>query len=82
VRMSAGEDLISSHGILDLVLVPLGLFIFASYHLWLYFKVHREPLKTVIGVNHVGRRAWVRAIMADQVRPSTCSPQPGELVRN
>lgn len=52
--------------VLDIALVPLGMTLIALYHVWLYFRIHRHPLETVVGVNHLNRRAWVHSIMKDQ----------------
>ncbi|XP_031379578.1 uncharacterized protein LOC116194820 [Punica granatum] len=51
--------------LLDYALAPLGLIIMASYHLWLLHKIMKHPNKTVIGVNAINRRYWVRAMMED-----------------
>jgi hypothetical protein len=48
---------------LDYVLVPLGLAAMAGYHAWLLFQVRRRPTTTVIGVNAINRRIWVRHVM-------------------
>lgn len=48
---------------LDYVLVPLGLAVMAGYHAWLLLRVRRHPATTVIGVNAINRRIWVRHIM-------------------
>lgn len=48
---------------LDVVLVPLGLFITMGYHVWLWHKVRTQPLSTFIGMNVNGRRFWVSAMM-------------------
>jgi ribosomal protein L36 len=48
---------------LDYVLVPLGLALMAGYHAWLLLRVRRQPATTVIGVNAINRRIWVRHIM-------------------
>ncbi|RLM60358.1 uncharacterized protein C2845_PM14G02860 [Panicum miliaceum] len=44
---------------LDYVLVPLG------YHAWLLLRVRRRPSTTVIGVNAINRRIWVRHVMEE-----------------
>ncbi|KAL1539816.1 hypothetical protein AAHA92_24252 [Salvia divinorum] len=54
--------------ILDYVLVPLGLLVMLSYHLWLLRQVLRRPSTTVIGINAAIRRAWVGAMMADTAK--------------
>lgn len=51
---------------LDVVLVPLGLFITMGYHAWLWQKVRTQPLSTIIGMNVTGRRFWVSAMMKVQ----------------
>ncbi|KAF0900370.1 hypothetical protein E2562_031569 [Oryza meyeriana var. granulata] len=50
---------------LDYVLVPLGLAVMVGYHAWLLLRVRRRPTTTVIGVNAINRRIWVRHIMED-----------------
>ncbi|XP_062196303.1 uncharacterized protein LOC133899330 [Phragmites australis] len=50
---------------LDLVLVPLGLAVMVVYHLWLLFRIRRHPETTVIGINAINRRIWVRHIMEE-----------------
>ncbi|XP_022738464.1 uncharacterized protein LOC111291132 [Durio zibethinus] len=50
---------------LDCVLVPLGIFLMVAYHLWLLYRIIKHPTKTVIGVNAINRRFWVRAMMED-----------------
>lgn len=52
---------------LDAVLVPAGLLLMIGYHLRLMYKVRYDPLNTVIGINHVNRRAWVQTIMKVRV---------------
>lgn len=52
-------------GILDAVLVPLGAAAMTGYHIWLWHRVKHHPLTTVVGVNHLNRRAWVKSIMKD-----------------
>ncbi|EFJ08076.1 hypothetical protein SELMODRAFT_132501 [Selaginella moellendorffii] len=49
----------------DLWLVPLGFATLATYHGYFLYIYKTQPLLTVIGANHVGRRAWVRSMMAD-----------------
>jgi hypothetical protein len=48
---------------LDYVLVPLGLALMVGYHAWLLLRIRRRPTTTVIGVNSINRRIWVRHIM-------------------
>ncbi|CAL5008432.1 unnamed protein product [Urochloa decumbens] len=50
---------------LDYVLVPLGLAVMAGYHAWLLHRVRRRPATTVIGVNAINRRIWVRHVMEE-----------------
>ncbi|CAO2186984.1 unnamed protein product [Urochloa humidicola] len=50
---------------LDYVLVPLGLAVMAGYHAWLFHRIRRRPATTVIGVNAINRRIWVRHIMEE-----------------
>ncbi|XP_047048994.1 uncharacterized protein LOC124653988 [Lolium rigidum] len=50
---------------LDYVLVPLGLALMVGYHAWLLLRIRRRPTTTVIGVNSINRRIWVRHIMEE-----------------
>ncbi|KAJ1267304.1 hypothetical protein BS78_07G046000 [Paspalum vaginatum] len=50
---------------LDYLLVPLGLAVMAGYHAWLLLRVRRQPATTVIGVNAINRRIWVRHVMEE-----------------
>lgn len=50
---------------LDYVLVPLGLAVMVGYHVWLLLRIRSRPETTVIGINAVNRRIWVRHIMED-----------------
>ncbi|KAL3570432.1 hypothetical protein D5086_027681 [Populus alba] len=49
--------------ILDYTLVPLGLVTMVAYHTWLLYRIMKHPTKTVIGINAINRRFWVRAMM-------------------
>ncbi|XP_019167161.1 PREDICTED: uncharacterized protein LOC109162911 [Ipomoea nil] len=51
--------------VIDYALVPLGLLIMVAYHLWLLLQIMNNPNRTVIGVNAINRRLWVRAMMED-----------------
>ncbi|KAL5219763.1 hypothetical protein ABZP36_024476 [Zizania latifolia] len=50
---------------LDYVLVPLGLAVMVAYHAWLLHRIRRRPATTVIGINAINRRIWVRHIMEE-----------------
>lgn len=52
---------------LDLTMAPLGLLIMVAYHVWLIRRVVKHPGTTVMGVNAVNRKIWVKAMM--DVRP-------------
>ncbi|XP_034683889.1 uncharacterized protein LOC117913085 [Vitis riparia] len=60
---------------LDVVLVPLGLFITMGYHVWLWHKVRTQPLSTFIGMNVNGRRFWVSAMMKDNDKKNILAVQ-------
>ncbi|AQK50817.1 hypothetical protein ZEAMMB73_Zm00001d049564 [Zea mays] len=64
---------------LDYVLVPLGLAVMAGYHAWLLLRVRRQPATTVIGVNAINRRIWVRHIM--EVGLGSVSSSPHRISR-
>ncbi|KAG0485640.1 hypothetical protein HPP92_009719 [Vanilla planifolia] len=64
---------------LDFVLVPLGLSALALYHSWLLFAILRRPNTTVIGLNALARRRWVRAMMSDSMKNGVLAVQ---TVRN
>ncbi|KAI9102136.1 hypothetical protein K1719_023646 [Acacia pycnantha] len=51
--------------LLDFILVPSGLLVLLSYHLWLRRRIINNPTKTVVGVNTINRRLWVREMMED-----------------
>jgi hypothetical protein len=61
----------ANDGILDAILVPLGLLILLSYQFFWFWRVRYTPLLTVLGVNHLARRYWVESIM--KVRKSVHS---------
>jgi len=48
---------------LDVILVPLGLMVYASYHVYLWHKLRTQPLTTIIGTNARARRFWVASII-------------------
>ncbi|XP_077245912.1 uncharacterized protein LOC143885578 isoform X2 [Tasmannia lanceolata] len=50
---------------LDYVLVPLGLGLMAAYHVWLFYRILKHPIKTVIGINAINRGIWVQSMMED-----------------
>ncbi|XP_059669760.1 uncharacterized protein LOC132315021 [Cornus florida] len=50
---------------LDYVLVPTGLLVMVSYHIWLLYQILRHPTTTIVGINAINRRFWVRAMMED-----------------
>lgn len=50
---------------LDYVLVPLGLAVMVGYHVWLLLRIRSRPETTVIGINAVNRRIWVRHIVME-----------------
>ncbi|KAF5731322.1 hypothetical protein HS088_TW19G00930 [Tripterygium wilfordii] len=51
--------------LVDFFLVPLGLLMMVGYHAWLLYRIMKHPRKTVIGVNAINRRFWVRGMMED-----------------
>ncbi|XP_040382903.1 uncharacterized protein LOC102721187 [Oryza brachyantha] len=50
---------------LDYVLVPMGLAVMVAYHAWLLLRIRRRPATTVIGINAINRRIWVRHVMEE-----------------
>ncbi|KAL2556320.1 hypothetical protein Fot_01059 [Forsythia ovata] len=50
---------------LDYVLVPIGLLLMVSYHIWLLHQILKHPNRTIVGFNAINRRLWVRAMMED-----------------
>ncbi|XP_042519016.1 uncharacterized protein LOC122092785 [Macadamia integrifolia] len=48
---------------LDLILVPAGLLILFTYHLYLLYRVLKYPATTVIGYENLNRMAWVEYMM-------------------
>ncbi|KAK2972815.1 hypothetical protein RJ640_028343, partial [Escallonia rubra] len=51
--------------ILDYVLVPSGLALMVSYHIWLLYQILNHPTRTVVGINAINRGFWVRAMMEE-----------------
>ncbi|GAV92545.1 DUF599 domain-containing protein, partial [Cephalotus follicularis] len=60
---------------LDVILVPLGFSITVSYHVYLWHKVRRQPLTTIIGTNATGRQFWVSSIMKDNDKKNILAVQ-------
>ncbi|KAM3381667.1 hypothetical protein P3S68_007240 [Capsicum galapagoense] len=50
---------------LDYVLVPVGLLFMIAYHIWLFHRILKHPVRTVIGINSINRQFWVHAMMED-----------------
>lgn len=48
---------------LDLVLVPFGLIIVLSYHLFLLYRILYFPYHTIIGFMNIDKSIWVDRIM-------------------
>ncbi|KAJ7516123.1 hypothetical protein O6H91_22G044000 [Diphasiastrum complanatum] len=48
---------------LDAILVPIGFGFLLSYHVYHHVQIKINPLQTIIGINNLGKRAWVRCIM-------------------
>ncbi|KAK3042025.1 hypothetical protein RJ639_001727 [Escallonia herrerae] len=51
--------------VLDFVLVPFGLVIMVAYHIWLLYQIAKYPTRTIVGINAINRRFWVRAMMEE-----------------
>ncbi|XP_062192602.1 uncharacterized protein LOC133896101 [Phragmites australis] len=62
---ASSSDMKRGSSQLDYVLVPLGLAVMLGYHLWLLLRIRRRPETTVIGINAINRRIWVRYIMEE-----------------
>ncbi|KDP20231.1 hypothetical protein JCGZ_08879 [Jatropha curcas] len=60
---------------LDYTLVPLGLAVMVAYHIWLFYRILNHPSKTIIGVNAINRRFWVRAMMEDSTKHGVLAVQ-------
>ncbi|KAI3686451.1 hypothetical protein L1987_80128 [Smallanthus sonchifolius] len=60
---------------LDFVLVPLGMLVMAVYHVWLLYQIRRKPVHTVIGMNAINRRFWVRSMMEDTQKTGVLAVQ-------
>ena len=48
---------------LDVILVPPGIMVYATYHVYLWYKLRTQPLTTIIGTNARARRFWVASII-------------------
>ncbi|KAI8829811.1 hypothetical protein BJ741DRAFT_621938 [Chytriomyces cf. hyalinus JEL632] len=53
----------SSYTVINASVFSGCVLLIVSYHLWLASVVRRNPEKTVYGVNSLGRRAWVAAMI-------------------
>ncbi|XP_074572258.1 uncharacterized protein LOC141828699 [Curcuma longa] len=60
---------------LDLVLVPLGIFSMVSYHAWLLRRITTHPTTTVIGINTINRRIWMKTMMEDPAKNGVLAVQ-------
>ncbi|KAI8009183.1 hypothetical protein LOK49_LG07G00077 [Camellia lanceoleosa] len=61
--------------VVDYMLVPTGLLIMVAYHVWLFYQVIKHPSRTVIGINAINRRFWVRAMMEDASKTGVLAVQ-------
>uniref|UniRef100_A0A0E0LRB0 Uncharacterized protein n=1 Tax=Oryza punctata TaxID=4537 RepID=A0A0E0LRB0_ORYPU len=64
-RVTPQQDVLRKSKQLDYVLVPLGMAIMVAYHAWLLLRIRRRPATTVIGINAINRRIWVRHVMEE-----------------
>ncbi|KAJ1402666.1 hypothetical protein SESBI_27852 [Sesbania bispinosa] len=60
---------------MDLMLVPLGLVIILTYHVWLWHKCRTQPFTTIFGRDADGRQFWVPAMMKDIDKKSIVAVQ-------
>ncbi|XAR52129.1 hypothetical protein NMG60_11020040 [Bertholletia excelsa] len=51
--------------VLDYLFVPGGILVMVAYHIWLLYHVVKHPVRTIIGINAINRRFWVRFMMED-----------------
>ncbi|XP_010275273.1 PREDICTED: uncharacterized protein LOC104610391 [Nelumbo nucifera] len=61
--------------VLDYFLVPSGLLLMVAYHIWLLYRILKHPTKTVIGINAINRRIWVRTMMEDMSKNGVLAVQ-------
>ncbi|KAH7686105.1 hypothetical protein IHE45_04G082500 [Dioscorea alata] len=59
----------------DLVMVTLGLLVMGVYHVWLLRTILRCPNRTVIGLNALARKRWVRAMISDPMKNGVLAVQ-------
>ncbi|KAM0945890.1 hypothetical protein DsansV1_C09g0089001 [Dioscorea sansibarensis] len=59
----------------DLVMVPLGLLVVGVYHAWLLRTILRCPNRTVIGLNALARKRWVRAMISEPMKNGVLAVQ-------
>ena len=50
----------------EFLLVLATVFVIASYHIHLYFKIRRNPLTTAVGITNHARETWVKGIIRDK----------------
>jgi uncharacterized membrane protein len=50
----------------EIFIVLITGFGIAFYHLYLFFRVRRDPLKTAIGITNHARQMWVKGVIRDR----------------
>lgn len=48
---------------LDMVLVPTGIFFLLAYHVYLLYRIIKDPDSTVVGFENGNRQVWVQQMM-------------------
>ncbi|KAH7295390.1 hypothetical protein KP509_27G044500 [Ceratopteris richardii] len=51
--------------VVDAVLAPASIGLIVAYHVYLFYNVRTQPLRTLIGINQKARRLWVREMLSE-----------------
>lgn len=60
---------------LDSILIPVGIGVLGTYHIWLLYNIKRHPTRTVIGINAESRHKWVFNMMEDPLKNGVLAVQ-------
>lgn len=58
--------MVSEKVILDVILAPIAVFLFISYHIYFYIRLKRNPNSTVFGLSWKAKYAWTVSMMRDK----------------
>ena len=56
---------VTPHFFIEMLSAAISVLILTGYHVWLWWRVQREPAYTVQAIHAMARNAWVQSIMED-----------------